>query len=95
MEICQRNGVPSGVVQSCEDLFNDSQLKHREHFVRIDHPEIGPHATDTNAFTLSSTPAEYAMHAPLLGQHNEWVCKEILGLNDESINQLYRDGVLE
>lgn len=95
MEICQKSNIPSGVVQSCEDLFKDTQLEHRDHFIRINHPEIGVHATDGNAFILSESPAKYSRPAPLLGQHNEMVCKEILGLSDDSINLLYREGVLE
>ena len=95
MEQCQRAGVPAGAVQTCEDLFADAQLRHRGHFVRLDHPEMGPHATDGNAFILSETPASYVRPAPLLGQHTRQVCKETLGMADQEIDGLYADGVLE
>ena len=95
MERCQRAGVPAGAVQTCEDLFADAQLQHRGHFVRLDHPEMGPHATDGNAFVLSETPARYVRPAPLLGQHTRHVCREALGMEDGEIEELYAAGVLE
>ena len=95
MERCQHAGVAAGVVQTCEDLFADPQLRHRGHFVWLDHPEIGVHATDGNAFTLSATPAVYERPAPLLGEHTRQVCREVLRLSDERIDELYEAGVLE
>lgn len=95
MERCQQAGVAAGAVQTCEALFADPQLRHRGHFVWLEHPEIGVHATDGNAFTLSATPANYKRPAPLLGQHTRQVCRELLGLSDERIDELYETGVLE
>ncbi len=95
MERCQAAGVPAGVVQTCEDLFSDPQLRHRGHFVYLDHPEMGVHATDGNCFTLSESPAEYQRPAPLLGQHTHQVCREVLGMGDDEIAELEAQGVLE
>jgi crotonobetainyl-CoA:carnitine CoA-transferase CaiB-like acyl-CoA transferase len=95
MARCQRAGVAAGVVQTTEELFADPQLRHRGHFVWLDHPEMGPHATDGNAFILSRTPAAYVRPAPLLGQHNEKVCRELLGMRDDEIAALYSVGALE
>ncbi len=95
MEHCQRAGVAAGVVQTTAELFADPQLRHRGHFVRLDHPEMGPHATDGNAFILSRTPAAYLRPAPLLGQHNGEVCREMLGMSEDEIDALYAAGALE
>ena len=93
MHRCQKAGVPAGAVQTCEDLFNDPQLSHRGHYVFLDHKEIGRHACDANCFTLSESPPTY-QPAPLLGEHTDWVCREILGLPVNDIEDLRESGVL-
>ncbi len=93
MHRCQKAGVPAGVVETCEDLFNDLQLTHRNHYVFLDHKEIGIHANDANCFTLSESPPTYKP-APLLGEHTDWVLREILGLPDAEIEDLRQSGVL-
>ena len=54
----QRAGVPAAMVNDCRDLFEDPQLRHRGHFQWLDHPDIGPYATDRSEFDLSRTPRE-------------------------------------
>ena len=85
--------MPAGVVQSCEDLFNDPQLQDRGHYVFLEHKEIGRHAYDANCFHLSESPPTYKP-APLLGEHTDWVCREILGLSDNEIKELTEADVL-
>jgi len=33
--------------------------------------------------------------APLLGEHNELICKQILGMSDDEIADLVVEGILE
>jgi benzylsuccinate CoA-transferase BbsF subunit len=93
MARCQEAGVPAGVAQTSEDLFNDPQLKHRGHFVYLDHPEIGRHAYDANCFRLPESPPQYRP-APLLGQHTRQVCRDILGLTEAEIDDLVASDTL-
>ena len=95
METLQKAGVPAGTVNDPRDLFEDAQLKHRGHFVYLDHPEMGPYPSDKSEFKLSRTPGCLDRPAPLLGQHTEHVLKEIIGLSEEEYQSLYADGVLE
>lgn len=94
MEVLQREGVAAGVVQNAADLFDDPQLRHRKHFQALEHSEIGRHSYEMPAFRLSQTPARLRAAAPCLGQHNEYVCKELLGMSDDELVQLLNDGVL-
>ena len=94
MTLMQRVGVAAGVVQSCEDLDNNPQLKHRGYFWNLDHPEIGTHRCGTLGIQLSKTPRELR-RAPLLGEHTEYVCTKLLGLSDQEFIQLYDEGVFE
>ena len=95
METLQRSGVPAGMVNDPRDLFEDAQLEHRGHFRYLDHPEIGPYASEGSEFKLSLTPGELDRPAPLLGQHTEYVLKEIIGVPDDEYRSLYAEGVLE
>ena len=95
MQKLQQAGVPAGMVNDPRDLFDDPQLRHRQHFQWLDHPEIGPYATDRSEFNLSLTPGGLETPSPLLGQHTEHFLKEIIGLTEEEYRSLEDDGVLE
>ena len=95
MRRLQEAGVPAGMVNDPRDLFEDPQLQHRQHFRWLDHPEIGPYATDRSEFNLSLTPGSLDTPAPLLGQHTEHFLREVIGLSEEEYRSLDTDGVLE
>ena len=95
MRTLQAAGVPAGVVQTPEDLRNDPQLGHRGHFWMLDHPTMGRRAYDGPSFRLSETPARLHKAAPLLGEDNEYVWKNVAGLGDEEYVELLIDGALE
>jgi benzylsuccinate CoA-transferase BbsF subunit len=87
--------VPAGVVQSARELLDtDEHMKARGYYVYLDHPETGRAAYDGPPFKLSKTPGELRSPAPLLGEHTEYVCKEILGLSDDEIADLMVAGAL-
>lgn len=95
VSMLQAEGVPAGLVENARDIHEDPQLLHREHFWWFEHPELGRHSCDGIAFKLSLSPARPRLPAPLLGQHNEYVFKEILGMTEEEYVQLLLDGALE
>ena len=94
MAIMQNSGVPAGLVQTAEDLLSDPQLERRKHFVTLEHPEIGPHRYHAPAYRLSDTPHEMKSAAPCLGQHNEYIYKEILGFTEDEIADMIAEGVI-
>lgn len=87
MTLMQGEGVCAGVVQSVKDLFEDPQLKSREHFRYLEHAAIGRHAYENLSFRLSKTPDRQSP-APIMGAHNEYVLKELLGFTDDEIADL-------
>ena len=94
--LLQREGVAAGMVQNPEDLLErDPQMKERGHYVPLEHPEIGSMHIDADAYRLSDTPGRLRRHAPLLGEHNDYVCSEILGMSEDEINELIIEEVLE
>jgi crotonobetainyl-CoA:carnitine CoA-transferase CaiB-like acyl-CoA transferase len=96
MNLLQEKGVPAGVVQNAKDLIeNDPQLRHRKHFVKLYHPEMGESIYNNTPFKLSKTPSKLKTPAPLLGQHTEYVCKKLIGLSDEEFQQYVSAGVFK
>ena len=95
MEKLQAVGVPAGVVKNAADIQDDPQLAYRHYFWQLEHPDIGMHYYEAEAFTLSRTPTELRMPSPLLGQHTEYVCREILGMSNEEFVDLFNQGVFE
>lgn len=91
----QRVGVEAVPVADFADVAADEQLAHRGHFVTMDHPCMGPCGYERNGFRLSDAQAGYERTSPLLGEHNEWVLGEILGLGFAEQERLREDGVLE
>jgi benzylsuccinate CoA-transferase BbsF subunit len=93
-ERLQAAGVPAGAVQRPGEVLDDPQLAHRGHFVTLDHPVLGPLASERSGFRLSASPGALSAPAPLLGEHTRQVLAEILGLADAEIERLGEDGVL-
>lgn len=84
----QQNGVRAGMVQNARDLVDpDPQIAAREAFVSINHPAMGPVVYNAAPYKLSATPP-LIRSAPELGQHNDEVFREWLGLPDEEIERL-------
>ena len=95
MHLLQGAGVACGIVENGKDIHEDPQLQHRHHLQALNHPEIGLHSYDTQSFQLSETPARLERPGPCLGEHNEYVCKDFLGMSDEEFVTLLNEGVFE
>jgi crotonobetainyl-CoA:carnitine CoA-transferase CaiB-like acyl-CoA transferase len=95
MALMQAAGVPAGLLSTTEDLFKDPQLRHYHHFHAVDHPVMGTCAFYQGpGFRLSEAEHEVA-RPPLLGEYNEYVYTEILGISDDDFVKWMEDGVFD
>ena len=94
MQTLQTAGVPAMPVLSSADVLNDPHMKARDYFQRTTRAEVGPHAHGLHWAHFSDTPLSLRRPAPLLGEHNEFVLKELLGLSDAELSDLERDEVI-
>lgn len=91
----QTRGVAAGAVRDVADLIrHDPQLHHRGHWVELQHPEMGPSIYNAPSFRLSGLASGPLLPAPLLGQHTDDVCRELLQLDTIQIADLRERGVL-
>jgi crotonobetainyl-CoA:carnitine CoA-transferase CaiB-like acyl-CoA transferase len=95
MEMLQSAGVAAGVVQRAPDTLEDSQLKHLNAIVELEHPAVGKRIYNDIPFHLSETPPLPSSPAPLLGQHTDEICRELLKMSTEEVEKLKAGGILE
>jgi benzylsuccinate CoA-transferase BbsF subunit len=93
-ESLQAAGVEAVPVQDFADVYDDPQLRHRRHYVRLTHPFIGDGDYERNSFRLSDGDGGYERSAPTLGQDNGYVLGEILGLSPDEQAELEQAGTL-
>ena len=95
MQALQAVGVAAGVVQTGADLDADPHLKARGFYWTLSHEgDIGDFTYTGMPVKLSRTPYEVTP-APLLGEHNEQVLSEVLGISDADFVSLIVEGVVE
>jgi crotonobetainyl-CoA:carnitine CoA-transferase CaiB-like acyl-CoA transferase len=80
-------GVPAGVVNRSSDLEKDPQLAHRNYFRTLEHQEMGTVPYAGHQFRIKGYDNGPRFAAPVLGQHNEYVLREILGMTDEEVTE--------
>ncbi len=93
MQQAQSHGVPVGALHTMADIFDDPQLREREYFTLLDHPEAGRLEYPGPPFKLSETPARLR-RAPLLGEHTAEVLTGRLGYSPEDVVILRQRGVV-
>ena len=93
-EILQKAGVAAAPVVGIEDGDSDPQLKSRDISREIDHPDYSVGTLYATPWKLSDTPGGIDRLTPRLGEHNEYVYKELLGISDEEFNRLVEAGVI-
>jgi crotonobetainyl-CoA:carnitine CoA-transferase CaiB-like acyl-CoA transferase len=89
--------LPCGPVQSISEVRADPQLAARDMIVPIEHVLFGKVDNVVAAgfpIKMSESPGDFDLPAPLLGQHNEEVYTEILGMTSEEIRLLAKEGVI-
>jgi crotonobetainyl-CoA:carnitine CoA-transferase CaiB-like acyl-CoA transferase len=93
--LLQARHVPCHRLSWSADIFADVQLAHRHHLVTVPHPEIGAIPIEGSRFLLSSTPALVTRPGPTFGQDNDYVLRELLGMNDDEITAAVVMGALD
>ena len=95
MDKMQAAGVPAGKVNSLQGVVEDPQLRHRGYYRTLQHPEIGEYEALAPSYILSRTPAELRLPYPCLGEHTEFVCRELLEMPEEEFTELLIDKTFE
>jgi formyl-CoA transferase len=87
VEKLQAAGVPCGLLQNYQQVFNDPHLEARQFFTDAPHTKLGPVRQIGSPMRLSRTPVRIDRAGPLLGEHSAEVLRE-LGRSPDEIRRL-------
>ena len=81
-------------VTSPKDIVENEQLSSRNFWEEVDHPELGTRITYPGTFVKATeTPCNIRRRAPLIGEHNDEVYKE-LGFSEGELLMLKQGGII-
>lgn len=89
MHILQRAGVPAGALLTIPELMSDPQLRYRGAWQEQTQPDAGTWEQEAPPWKLPATPGAMRVPSPGFGEHNSYVFRDLLGLDDEKIASLY------
>jgi crotonobetainyl-CoA:carnitine CoA-transferase CaiB-like acyl-CoA transferase len=89
-------GVPSGPVNTLDQVFADPQVRHRGMKLTMDYDGARDGTVDliANPIRFSGTQIDYRYPPPKLGEHTDALLQELLDLSPEEIAKLRDDGAI-
>jgi crotonobetainyl-CoA:carnitine CoA-transferase CaiB-like acyl-CoA transferase len=92
-EQLQAAGVPCGPVLTAPEVFVDSHLRARGFFEPVWHRDAGAWEMERPLYRFTRRPTRIRMNAPAFAEHNDYVLRELIGLNADEVAQLEEQGV--
>ena len=89
----RKEGVPATPVLSMEEQYEDEHFRIRGIHQKVVHPLLGEEILFSIPWKME-TGGQIRRSAPLLGEHNNYVYGEILGLSPEEIQRLQLEKVI-
>jgi crotonobetainyl-CoA:carnitine CoA-transferase CaiB-like acyl-CoA transferase len=93
LRILGEAGVPCGPVNTVERALADPQTEARGLIVSTEHPRFGRVRQPNSAVRVGDEPVAYR-RAPLRGEDESYVLRDVLGYGDEQIDALRASGAL-
>lgn len=94
LEKLNKEGIPSGPINTLNEVFQDPQVTHLNMVQEVSHPQRGKIKLVRNPVTFSETPASTYLPPPLLGEHTEQILEQILGYSPEQVKDLRKKGIV-
>jgi formyl-CoA transferase len=95
VDLLLENGCPAAPIYDVAQVSRDPHIAGaREMFPEVEYPRIGKLKVTGSHFKFTETPAGPRTPAPDLGQHNEEVYGEMLGLGADDLAKLKEEGIL-
>jgi crotonobetainyl-CoA:carnitine CoA-transferase CaiB-like acyl-CoA transferase len=93
-EYLAARGVPAAPCRDPRGIREHPHLKERGLYEPIEHPVVGTHLLPGLPCRADGVSRWLHTPAPTVGQHNHDVLRDILGVSDERIAALERDGII-
>jgi len=88
-------GVPGGAIASVAEAFGSPEMRDRGMVSVIPHPAAGTVPNIRLPFRMEGTPLADPVAAPGLGEHSEWVLRDVLGYGDAAVEGLRGSGAVK
>jgi crotonobetainyl-CoA:carnitine CoA-transferase CaiB-like acyl-CoA transferase len=95
MKLLDEADVAAAPVYDVAEVMSDPHVRHRGLVVEVDHPKIGKVKLVKGPFQLSDTPAAPRTRPPLYGENTHEILRDDIGVSEEEIESLRREGVIE
>ncbi len=92
--ILQKAGVAAMPSFSNEEIFSDPHFKARELAVEVEHPAMGKQVVLGPPWRFSETQARVVKSAPTIGENNEYIFGELLGMSSKEIARLTEEEII-
>ncbi len=86
--------VPCAPVRNAIEVMNDAHMHERGMLQHVQHPSLGDVILPNSPLRLHGSERPEPVPSPFLGQHNQEVYGDWLGLGAEGVAALKRDGVI-
>ena len=93
MEILNKDDIPCGPILSMKEIAEDQSLRATGTVVEVDHPTRGKYISVGNPIKLSDSQTEVT-RSPLLGEHTDEILRDVLGFNDNQVQEIRGSGAL-
>ena len=90
----QATGVSASPVLTIPELMKDPHLDERGYWAEVAHRDAGVWTMDGPPWRFDDAPAHVRLPAPCFAEHNDYVLRDLLGLNEDEVAELERDGVV-
>ena len=94
MALLQSAGVAAMPSFNAEEILSDPHVKARGLINEVEHPVMGKKVVINPSWKLSETPARIKKASPLLGEHNEDVFCDLLGMSKTEVSHLMEEKVI-
>lgn len=95
VELMLSKGIPAGPIYNVKQILENEHIAGaRQMFVEVNHPVIGPMKVNGNPVKLMDMMPRVNYPAPTLGQDNDLIYKNMLGLSDDEIRDLQEENVI-
>jgi CoA:oxalate CoA-transferase len=86
--------IPCAPVRTAPEVMNDPHMHGRGMLERIDHPELGNIVVPTTPLRLHGADKVATIPSPTIGQHNDEIFRDWLGLTVAEVAELRQAGVI-
>lgn len=94
LDLLEGSGMPYAAVNDVKDTLEHEHTKARNMVTEVEHESCGKLKVVSPPVKYSTSVVGVRSAPPTLGQHTDWVLKEILGMSESKIGDLKTEGVI-